>query len=341
MGDGQARLGAGLRRPVSAGPWIARLLFGLATAVAVLVIGFAHRAAVDAGGDSLATADGEWLIIAASATLLMWIVGAAAQLGSMPLLPPLGRLFVVQLGASFANHVLPAGVGGMAVNMRFMRRLGMTRGAAAGAVGLNSLAGLVSHLLLLACVVVAAPSAVASLAPRVHWPAFNSSGTVTTAIVAAGALAIVGALTWVAVRLTRPRAHARLSKAASHLANDLRELRAVLRHPGRAAALWGGSVSAPLLHAVILYAVLQSLGNPVPLGTVLLAYVVVSAICALLPAPGAIGSLDVALVAALIAAGVPSTTALASVLGYRLITAWLPLLPTACVLGVLLRRRII
>ncbi|MEU9867922.1 lysylphosphatidylglycerol synthase transmembrane domain-containing protein [Actinomadura sp. NPDC048021] len=317
------------------------MLFGLATAVAVLVIGFAHRAAVDAGGDSLATADGEWLILAASATLLMWIVGAIAQVGSMPLLPPLGRLFVVQLGASFANHVLPAGVGGMAVNMRFMRRLGMTRGAAAGAVGLNSLAGLVTHLLLLAGVVAAAPSAVASLAPRVHWPAFSSSATATTAIAATGALAIVGALTWATVRLTRRGAHARLSKATSHLVNDLRELRGVLRHPGRAAALWGGSVAAPLLHAMILYAVLQSLGDPVPMGEVLLVYLVVSAVCALLPAPGAIGSLDVALIAALIAGGVPSTTALASVLGYRLITVWLPLLPTACVLGVLLRRRII
>ncbi|MDL4818671.1 lysylphosphatidylglycerol synthase transmembrane domain-containing protein [Actinomadura opuntiae] len=318
-----------------------RLLFGLATAVAVLVIGFLHRAAVDAGGDSLASADGEWLVVAASATLLMWIVGTIAHLGSMPLLPPFGRLFVVQMGASFANHVLPAGVGGMAVNMRFMRRLGMSRGAAAGAVGLNSLAGLVTHLLLLAGVVAAAPSAATTLAPRVHWSALGPfSGTDSTVIAAIGVFAGVGALTWLGLRLRR-RGCGHRSKTTSQLTQDLGQLRAVLRHPGRAAALWGGSVSAPLLHTLILYAVLRSLGNPVPLGTVLLVYVVVSAVCALLPAPGAIGSLDVALVAALVTAGVPSTTALASVLGYRLITAWLPLLPTACVLVVLLRRRII
>lgn len=339
MEDGPDRVGAGLRRPVFAGS-MTRLLFGLATAAAVLVIGFLHRAAVDAGGDSLATADGEWLVIAASATLLMWIVGTLAHLGSMPLMPPFGRLFVVQMGASFANHVLPAGVGGMAVNMRFMRRLGMTRGAAAGAVGLNSLAGLVTHLLLLAGVVMAAPSAAASLAPRVHWSALVPSGTVSAGIASAAVLAVVGAITWLALRFRR-RTRGHRFEITSHLAQDLRQLRAVLRHPGRAAALWGGSVSAPLLHTVILYAVLQSLGNPVPVGTVLLVYVVVSAVCALLPAPGAIGSLDVALVAALVTAGVPSTTALASVLGYRLITAWLPLLPTACVLVVLLRRRII
>ncbi|MFF0522286.1 YbhN family protein [Actinomadura nitritigenes] len=338
MRDGLDRVG--VRRPIFAASSVARLLSGVAAAVAVLVIGFAHRAAVDAGGDDLVTADGEWLVIAASATLLMWIAGTIAHLGSMPLLPPFGRLFVVQLGASFANHVLPAGVGGMAVNMRFMRRLGMTRGAAAGAVGLNSLAGLVTHLILLVAVVAAAPSAAPALAPRVHWSALGPSGPATTVIAAAGVFGVLGALTWLVSRLRR-RAHGHRSKTTSHLARDLRQLRAVLRHPGRAAALWGGSVSAPLLHTVILYAVLQSLGNPIPLGTVLLVYVVVSAACALLPAPGVVGSLDVALVAALATAGVPSTTALASVLGYRLITAWLPLLPTACVLVVLLRRRII
>ncbi|TDD81936.1 flippase-like domain-containing protein [Actinomadura darangshiensis] len=320
---------------------ILRFLPGLGVAVAVLVIGFVHRTAVDAGSDSLAAADGEWLVIAFSATVLMWVAGAFAQLGSMPLLPPVGRLFAVQLAASFANHLLPAGSGGIAVNMRFMRRLGMSTDAAAGAVGLNALAGLLTHGGLLALIVILAPSTVASLGPRVHWPAVAHPPPATAGIVMATAPIALIALTTMLVWRTQQRSRARDAAAVSRLAGELRQLGAILRHPGRALALWGGSLAAPLLHTLILFAVLRSLDVPVTVGTVLLIYVVVSAVSALVPSPGAIGSLDVALVAGLAVSGVPSTAALASVLGYRLITVWLPLLPTGTVLALLLRSRII
>jgi uncharacterized membrane protein YbhN (UPF0104 family) len=51
--------------------------------------------------------------------------------------------------------------------------------------------------------------------------------------------------------------------------------------------------------------------------------------------------LDVALVAALVAVGEPATVALAGVLAYRLVTVWIPLLPGACALTVLIRRKVI
>jgi len=66
-----------------------------------------------------------------------------------------------------------------------------------------------------------------------------------------------------------------------------------------------------------------------------------SSVSALVPSPGGFGALDVALVAGLVAVGTPSATALATVLAYRLLTVWLPLVPGACVLAVLLRRRVI
>ncbi|WP_433466491.1 lysylphosphatidylglycerol synthase transmembrane domain-containing protein [Spirillospora sp. CA-128828] len=313
----------------------------MGVAVAVLVIGFVHRTAVDAGSDSLAAADGEWLVIAVSATVLMWVAGAFAQLGSMPLPPPVGRLFAVQLAASFANHVLPAGSGGIAVNMRFMRRLGMSTDAAAGAVGLNALAGFLTHGALLALIMISAPSTVASIDRRVHWPAVSHLSSAAVGIVMAAASIALVALTTVLLRRAGRRSRARSAAGVSRLASELRQLGVVLRHPGRALALWGGSLAAPLLHAVILFAVLRSLDVPVTVGTVLLIYVVVSAVSAVVPSPGAIGSLDVALVAGLAVSGVPSTAALATVLGYRLITVWLPLLPTGTVLALLLRSRII
>ena len=52
---------------------------------------------------------------------------------------------------------------------------------------------------------------------------------------------------------------------------------------------------------------------------------------------GWFGALDVALGAGLIAAGAASATAVAVVLGYRLVTVWAPLVPGAFLFEVLLQ----
>jgi Lysylphosphatidylglycerol synthase TM region len=95
-----------------------------------------------------------------------------------------------------------------------------------------------------------------------------------------------------------------------------------------------------VLHCLILYAVLRSLGGTVPVLEVSVACLIASSMSALLPSPGGFGSLDIALVAALVPVGAPATAALATVLAYRLLTAWLPFLPD-CVLAVLLHRKVI
>ncbi|NUS12376.1 MAG: TIGR00374 family protein, partial [Streptomyces sp.] len=52
-------------------------------------------------------------------------------------------------------------------------------------------------------------------------------------------------------------------------------------------------------------------------------------------------SVDAALGVALGAAGAPAGTATSAVLGYRIITAWLPALPAAVVLSALVRRKVV
>ncbi|MFI5961270.1 hypothetical protein ACIA8J_03795 [Streptomyces asoensis] len=47
---------------------------------------------------------------------------------------------------------------------------------------------------------------------------------------------------------------------------------------------------------------------------------------------------DAALVFALTAVGAPGQTAISAVIGYRLLTGWLPMAPALLVLGVLARR---
>jgi uncharacterized membrane protein YbhN (UPF0104 family) len=55
--------------------------------------------------------------------------------------------------------------------------------------------------------------------------------------------------------------------------------------------------------------------------------------------PAGLGSLDAALGLALVSAGASAVAATSAVLGYRLVTTWLPLVPGVLVLAVLVRRR--
>jgi uncharacterized membrane protein YbhN (UPF0104 family) len=324
-------------------------------AVAVAVVAVENRATIGSGGASLARADLGWLAVALALTTALWIAGTAAQLGAVPIRPPLTQLFAVQVAASIVNQVVPGGVGGMAVNVRYLQRSGMTRPAAVAAVGMNSIATLVTHLALIAALWSLAPAvlpggalhtllnpATRSLGAAAHQVLPASSRLVEAAV----ALAVVTVVAAWLVGARRRRAALGWLRTApwrggAHVRRELRAAAHVLVHPGRAALLWLGSAASPALHAFILVAVYRSLSGGDSALVVALVYLVASSVAALVPSPGGFGALDVTLVAGLVAVGAPTTTAVAAVLGYRLITVWVPLVPGALVFALLLRRRVL
>jgi len=333
--------------------WSWRLAAGAGVAVAVAALAVANRGTIGAGSASLAGADLGWLAFALALATALWVAGTAAQLGAVPIRPPLSQLFAVQVAASIVNQVVPAGVGGMAVNVRYLQRAGMTRPAAVAAVGINSVATLVTHLALIAALWSLAPAVLPGGALHaLLGPAAGGLGATAHRLLPGPSLveAAVGvaAITAVAAGLMgagRRRAAARWLRAAPPrgLARARRELRAaahLLVHPGRAALLWAGSAASPALHAAILVAVYNSLSGGISRLVVALVYLVASSVSALVPSPGGLGALDVTLVAGLVAVGAPTTTAVAVVLGYRLVTVWVPLVPGALVFAVLLRRHV-
>ncbi|MEU1500695.1 lysylphosphatidylglycerol synthase transmembrane domain-containing protein [Streptomyces sp. NPDC005732] len=290
----------------------------LTLAVLAVVAGLARRhwPVIETGTDRLAVADHGWLSLAAVATGATWVCSALAQQGAVPRRLPAGRLVAVQFAASAANHVLPAGLGAGAVNLRFLTRCGLTVARSATALGVKAAAGAVARAVLIA--------ALASACPGVLRP--------PDASVTAVALAGVGAVTVVVLLPGPPR------RAVRAVLADVRAVHAV---PARAAALWGGSLAFAALHAAVVVAVAQALGLPLSPARVALAYLVASSAAVLLPTPGGIGTLDAALAVALTLTGAPGGTAASVVLGYRLLTVWLPLVPGLAVLALLARRRVL
>jgi uncharacterized protein (TIRG00374 family) len=286
-----------------------------------------NSATIEAGFLGLQSASPAWLVLAAAGGAALTVAAAVAQAGALAVRVPFGTMCAVQLAGSLVNQVLPAGTGAMAVTMRFLRRQGLTRSSAAAALGLNQVAGMVVHVLLLTAVVTAEPDSVTLPHPSAEL------------IVVTGLLVVLAALVVAAARRV-PRAEGRDSLVV-RVRSEAARMATVMRDPGRAAALWFGSLATPLLQAAVLYAVARSVGVHLSPWHVAALYLAASALAALVPTPGGLGALDLTIAATLIASGVPSATAATATVAFRVMTAWLPLLPGGLALTVLFRRRLI
>ena len=164
---------AGVGRPRRRWADLIRTGLSVGVAVALVVLLVRHRPMLDAGSDSVARADLAWIGLAAAGTVLLWTAGTVSQLGSVRPRLPLFRLFAVQVAATFANHVLPGGSGGLGgqrpVPAPVRAEPGRRRSVRSA---LNMLAGGVTHTALLLVALVAAPDALtAALGPGDAAPA--------------------------------------------------------------------------------------------------------------------------------------------------------------------------
>nr|WP_203731122.1 lysylphosphatidylglycerol synthase transmembrane domain-containing protein [Streptomyces sp. SID12501] len=291
------------------------------------VVAVRHRQVLVEGFGYLASAKWPWLLAAAGATCLTWVAAAVSRQGAVVERLPRLRLLATQFAAGSANHLLPTGLGAGAVNLRFMTVCGLPPARSSAALALYLLAEVVGRLGLLAALLIAFPHALrfGSLVPG------TALGPLLVGICVVLSAA-VGAL--VCVRRLR-------TAALSFLRTALGEARSVHTRPSRALALWGGSLAFPALQAAGLAAVATALGLPVPAWHVALAYLAATVAVALIPTPGGIGSVEAALIVALVAVGGPVAVATAVVLAFRIITVWVPLLPGALTLGALVRLKVI
>jgi undecaprenyl-diphosphatase len=228
--------------------------------------------------------------------------------------PGFGRTWLVQISAAFTNRLAPAGLGGMQTNVRYLEGAGATRQAAMASVALGSIAGLMVHVLGLALILPLLGAGKAHL--RLSGPDLPDSWPFLVGAV--GLLAVAGVVRW-RVRLGR---HLRPSMQAAQTA-----VAGVVTRPRRALLLFGGSAGVTAAYALALVTAGRAVSLGLPPTTVVAVYLAGSAVAAAAPTPGGLGAMEVALVAGLTSAGAATTPAVATVLAYRLITYWLPLVP--------------
>jgi undecaprenyl-diphosphatase len=269
----------------------------------------------DVGGMVARVRDADWVwlpwILATSA--LTYAGATLSIVGAVPARLRLLTTFVAQLASSFASKLAPAGLGGMALNVRYLQRSGVDLPVATSGVGLSYAAGSVVHVFLMVVFAVwAGQSAFGSL--RLPRPQAVLWGVLAVLALAAAALAVPAVRRLV------------VGKVVPLLRRAVEGVGSAVRRPGKLALLLGGAMVITLGYLVCLYLSTRAFGGGLDLATVGAVYLAGAAIAAAAPTPGGLGALEAALIAGLVAAGMDHTVAVPAVFLYRLATFWLPIL---------------
>jgi uncharacterized membrane protein YbhN (UPF0104 family) len=239
---------------------------------------------------------------------------------------------LAQFAAAAANRLTPAGIGGAALNTRYLSRRGLAIPEAAGSMAALAILGPVTDLLLVLAVLGAGSllgttvgmggigislARIGSL-PGSIW----GSGWLARAAILAGLAAAGGAAGW----LVRRRITA--GRGAPAWANRVgRPLARLARQPRQLAVLLAASAATTLILGVALAVSLRMVPGAsagVGVTTVVTVFVVGSAIGSAIPVPAGVGSTEASLVAALLATGIPAAHALRAVLLFRVVAFWVP-----------------
>ena len=274
----------------------------------------------------ISSASLEWALIALGFSVLTFGAAALSLMGFVPQRLKFVDTVLAQVAGSFVKLVAPPAVGGVALNVRFVQRSGVDPALAVASVGVWQVFAFVFHvaLLLLSGFITGsqASSDASELVP---------SRTVLFVVVAVVLLLAAAFAVPQARRLLRDRVQPILTRIIPRLLD-------MLQTPRKLALGVGGNLLLTIAFVLCLYASIRAFGGSLSIASIAVVYLAGSALGSAAPTPGGLGAVEAALSAGLTAAGLPGSTAVSSVLLFRLVTFWLPVLPGWLCFSALQRR---
>jgi undecaprenyl-diphosphatase len=302
-----------------------RTLLAIAALAGAFYYLLPQLAQVGSSWRAVQSADWAWLPLVIALSAVTYLASAVGLVGAVLPRIRFWPTVLAQAASSFVNRVSPANVGGMALNARYLQKSGVETSAGVAAVGVNSLAGAIVHLVLLVVFFTWSGHGLAS--------AFKLPSSSKLLLILAIIVAIVGI-----VLATRPGRRLAAGKLIPGLKSAVVSLRRVARNPVKMLMLFGGSALVTLAYVGALAASVQAFGGGPGVILIAAVYMGAAAIAAAAPSPGGLGAIEAALVAGLTGIGMQAGPAVSAVLLYRLATYWLPVAPGWLAWRVLQRR---
>ncbi len=266
---------------------------------------------VDGLGPALAEANWAWILLALLIGASTSIAAGVSYTGAVSAPLPFRPVILLQIANLFTGLV-GGTVALTATNIRFAQRRGLNATLALSAGILMSLAGFVVQAVTLV-------AGFWAYSPDIDLG--RASGSLPGWVLPVAISVFIAVALTVAIPRFRTRVLDRLRPSAHTVFDNLRSL---VHSPRRLFRLVGGAALVQVLYATALWCTLAAFGVYEPI-VLLLAISTLAALAGgLAPVPGGLGVIEATLVAGLTAAGVEQTTASATVLTYRLVTAYLP-----------------
>ena len=303
-----------------------RTLLAIAAAAGAYYYLLPELAKVGNPWQAVRSANWAWVPLVIALSAVTYLASAVALMGAVSQRIRFWPTVLAQGASSFINRVSPANVGGMALNARYLQKSGVEPTAGVAAVGVNSLAGAVVHLILI--VIFFAWSS------RRLGQVFKLPSTSTLLAILAVILAVIGILL-----ATRPGRRFASGTLVPGLRSAAASLSRVARNPGKMTMLVGGSTLITLAYIAGLAASVEAFGGGPGFVVIGAVYLGGAALAAAAPTPGGIGAIEAALIAGLTGVGMANGPAVSAVLLYRLATYWLPVAPGWLCWRVLQRRK--
>lgn len=272
------------------------------------------------------------IVIALAAAHYLAAAVAVRAAAGVPL--RLSEVAEVQLAAAVANRVTPAGLGGCAINARYLTRRGLPLPGALGSIAALHVLGGFADVAAFAGLVVAGRS-VGLLGVGHEFSQVSAKMSRFAAPLASRWTWLLLAAVVVALLLAHRRWAARVATALHGFWNPIKTL---LRRPAALLTLLCASAATTLVLATafaVSFAMVPGQDAHVAAGTLLVGYMLGSAAGNAVPTPSSFGATESALVVVLAASGVATGHAVEVVLIFRVITFWLPAL-----VGLLAGRRL-
>ena len=260
--------------------------------------------------DELRSADIAWVVVALILAQLTFVGSGISVRGTV--LEPLALLpcVVLQSAIKFINLTVPSSAGRIAMNLRFLQRMGVPTPEALAAGAVDDAAETVVQVALLLLTIPFVKGKIDT--SQFHFGA--PDGRLIAAIV----IALVVSVT---VILAVPKLRA---KVVPPFKQGFTSLSTVIRNRRKRLELFGGNVGSEVLYAIALGATCHAYGVDLSLAQLILVNTGASVLSSFIPVPGGIGAAEASLTAGLVAMGVDESTAFAIAFTQRLCTFYLP-----------------
>jgi uncharacterized membrane protein YbhN (UPF0104 family) len=291
------------------------------TAAGYLLIG--EISGVDVLG-TLSQANPGWLALAVLASAVTYLGAAIGIAAFVPKRLSIWRGFFVQLSTAFVGVAMPATLGHVAVNVRYLHKQDVDEGTIAASVTVSQLVNIVTTVLLLIVLGVLTGSGLSRfrIAP-------GADVLIGLAVIAVAIIVVLG------VPATRKRV---TGTVWPHLRQLWPRLLDAVSQPLRLAIAAGANLMLSAAYSLALIATLWSVGaHPAILATAVV-FLAGNAVGSATPTPGGLGGVEAVMAAGLTAIGIPAHQAIPAVLLFRMASFWLPI-PVGWISYEVLQRR--